>query len=315
MPSKHETLQAETTARIIAMLEGNLEGKWTRPWVGGDVASPVSLSTGNRYKGVNVLLLWMDAMDKGFVVPIWGTFQAWKAKGLFVNKGERGTRIAIPMSFDQKDSNGDVVCDTAGNTKKRFVFGVKTVFNAEQTTGAEEYREKFSQNSPNLATKSAEIDSFFDHCGVETRVASSAFYRPSEDWIGMPEADKFLDNDDATATEHYYGTLAHEFIHSTGHGSRCDRRLASKFEREPYAAEELIAEMGAAMLCGILGVNATVREDHAKYIKSWLTVLRGDNSAIFTAASMANKAITWMMDCQPKDSPFRDKPTNEEDKG
>jgi antirestriction protein ArdC len=307
--NKLQQFQADTTNKIIAMLEGDLEGKWERPWVGGETAMPVSLSTGKRYQGMNVLLLWISAMDRGFTVPVWGTFNAWKSKGIFVNKGEKGTQIAMPIPFKIRDNDGNVKIDANGEEKTGIRYNPGYVFNAEQTTAGDEYRERFATEAPKLAERNAEIDLFFDNCGIEERVASHAFYKPSENWVGMPGAEMFKDTDDGTATEHYYGTRAHEFIHATGHASRCDRKLAAKFDREPYAAEELVAEMGAAILCGILGVQATVREDHAKYIKSWLTVLKNDNSAIFTAAAMANKGITWMMDQQPKDSPFRDKVT------
>ncbi len=92
----------------------------------------------------------------------------------------------------------------------------------------------------------------------------------------------------------YYATLAHEVTHATGHASRCARDLKGRFGEEAYAAEELIAELGAAFLCADLALAPEPRPDHAAYVASWLKVLRGDKRAIFTAAAKAQQAADWM---------------------
>jgi antirestriction protein ArdC len=93
----------------------------------------------------------------------------------------------------------------------------------------------------------------------------------------------------------YYSTLAHEQTHWTSKPSRCDRQLGKRFGDNAYAAEELIAEVGAAFLCAHLGLSTEPREDHAQYIQSWLRVLNADKRAIFTAASKAQQASDWMV--------------------
>jgi antirestriction protein ArdC len=85
----------------------------------------------------------------------------------------------------------------------------------------------------------------------------------------------------------------HELTHATGHASRLDRKLITSFGTRDYAREELVAEMGSAFLCASLGILPTVR--HADYLASWLEVLRGDNRAIFRAASAASKAADWLL--------------------
>jgi hypothetical protein len=93
----------------------------------------------------------------------------------------------------------------------------------------------------------------------------------------------------------YYSTLAHEHTHWTAASSRCDRQLGKRFGDAAYAAEELIAELGAAFTCAHLGLSTEAREDHAAYIASWLKVLKSDSRAIFTAASKAQQACDWLI--------------------
>src|SRR6266566_3845722 len=93
---------------------------------------------------------------------------------------------------------------------------------------------------------------------------NQAYYRPSEDHIQMPPFQAFKEN------VSYYSTLAHEHTHWTGKAGRCDRHLGKRFGDHAYAAEELIAELGAAFTCAHLGLSTEPREDHAAYIQSWL---------------------------------------------
>ena len=93
----------------------------------------------------------------------------------------------------------------------------------------------------------------------------------------------------------YYSTLAHEHTHWTAKAERCDRQLGKRFGDSAYAAEELIAELGAAFTCAHLGLSTEPREDHAAYIVSWLKVLKADKRAIFTAASKAQQAADFMI--------------------
>ena len=113
--------------------------------------------------------------------------------------------------------------------------------------------------------------------------------RPADDHIQMPPFDAFIEN------VGYYSTLAHEHTHWTATSGRCDRQLGKRFGDNAYAAEELIAELGAAFVCAHLGLSTEPREDHAQYIQSWLRVLKADKRAIFTAASKAQQACDWLM--------------------
>jgi antirestriction protein ArdC len=92
--------------------------------------------------------------------------------------------------------------------------------------------------------------------------------------------------------------VTHELVHWTGADHRLARTFGKRFGDEAYAMEELVAELGSAFLCGDLGLSVTPRPDHACYLASWLKVLKGDNRAIFTAASAAAKAAEWASDAK-----------------
>ena len=110
----------------------------------------------------------------------------------------------------------------------------------------------------------------------------------------MPPVETFNGTDTSTPTEGYYGTLLHELTHWTGHEKRCDRDLSGRFGADAYAAEELVAELGAAFLCSELGISQQPRPDHAQYVGHWLRVLKADKRAIFTAASKATQAAEYL---------------------
>src|SRR6185295_20206466 len=91
----------------------------------------------------------------------------------------------------------------------------------------------------------------------------------------------------------FYNTLFHELVHWTGHVSRLDRKLDTRFTdpSERYAAEELVAELGAAFLCAEFAIDGDLRA--AGYITSWIKLLKDDNKAIFTCASKAQAAVDY----------------------
>ena len=94
----------------------------------------------------------------------------------------------------------------------------------------------------------------------------------------------------------YYGTLAHEHTHWTAMPSRCDRQLGKRFGDNAYAVEELVAELGAAFVCAQMGLSTEPRKDHAEYLQHWLSVLKADKRAIFTASSKAQQAADYLIE-------------------
>jgi antirestriction protein ArdC len=121
-----------------------------------------------------------------------------------------------------------------------------------------------------------------------------AYYDVPGDFIAVPHPEQFVATETSSATEGFYSVKLHELIHWSGAGHRMARALTSRFGDEAYAMEELIAEFGAAFLCADLEIANEPRLDHACYVSSWLKVLNGDRTALFTAANKANAAAAYL---------------------
>ncbi len=286
---------SRVTDKIIADIErGNLT--WLQPWqAGGHKAGPVTRplrAGGIPYRGVNVLMLWAAAIEKGYSCPLWLTYKQAAELGGQVRKGEKGSLVVYANTFTKTgtDEQGAEV-----ETEIPFMKGY-TVFNAEQIDGLPAH---FYATVPPLNNDIARLEvaeRFFASTKATIQHGGNrAFYSPDRDIVQMPELHTFRD------AESYYATLAHEMTHWTRHSSRLDRDLGRKrFADAGYAMEELVAEIGAAFLCADLGITPETRDDHAAYIASWLQVLKNDKRAIFTAASHAQKAADYLNGLQPK---------------
>jgi antirestriction protein ArdC len=284
----HQTI----TDQIVASIEAGA-GAFTMPWHrNADVATPTNLVTGNPYNGVNVIALWVAAEQRGFASNYWATYRQWRLRGDQVRKGEKGSIIVFykQMKFEGPDAATD------GQERKAYFYArASRVFNAEQVDGWE----PSEPVGRDFAGVLLETEQFVTATAADIRCGGDrAYYRPHSDHIQMPDRNRFTGTDTISATESYYATLLHELAHWSGHSRRLDRDLSGRFGKEAYAMEELIAELGAAFLCSDLGVTNQPRPDHAAYIANWLTVLKKDTRAIFTAASKANEAKQFLLGLQ-----------------
>ena len=274
------------TDRIADAIEAGA-GKWQMPWhAGADGTSsglPVNAVTGKPYRGVNVIVLWATAQAETYPSPVWATYRQWAELGAQVRKGERASPVVF-WNINGNDQDDTDEGEQDGRRSRVFARGY-SVFNAAQVDG---------YVTPALPVLSAaeridHAEAFFAAIGADIRHGGArACYVPSLDQIRMPPFEAFRD------PVAYYATLAHEATHLTGHSSRCDRDLRGRFGDGAYAAEELVAELGAAFVCADLALAPEPRPDHAAYAASWLKVLRGDKRAIFTAAAKAQQATDWM---------------------
>ena len=281
----------DITAQIVASLEKGVR-PWFKPWSsqwGDRVISRPLRHNGKPYRGINVITLWMTAELEGFSSPYWMTFRQAKEFGGSVKKGSHGT---IVVWVNRKTET-----DESGEERTKVNFGTANVFNCDQITGLPE-----KYNPPQGAkidrpahARIAEADAFFGHLGMDLRHGGGrAFYSPSEDYVRVPEFDDF-----ETAAD-YYCTVGHESVHWTSPKKRLDREFGQKrWGDEGYAMEELVAELGSAYLAADLGIKGQPRADHASYLAHWLQVLKGDNRAIFTMASHAERAVDYLRKQQP----------------
>jgi len=285
---KHDIYET-ITGQIIAELEKGVR-PWHKPWAAGHVAGPVSRplrSNGKAYSGINVIMLWMTAMERGYDAPIWMTYRQAKELGAHVRKGEKGTPVFYADRFRKKEIN-----DATGEEQEREIPFLKSyrVFNVQQIDGLPAHYTATHPPRLNEDERIARAESFFAATGLDIRYGgNSAFYVPSQDYIQMPPFESFR-----SATG-FYATLGHESVHATSHESRLDRDFGGKrFGDQSYALEELTAEIGAAFLSADLGLEPQIKDDHAPYVANWLTVLKNDKRAIFTAASHAQRAVDYL---------------------
>ena len=291
--ARRRDIHQEITDRIVGQLEQGVR-PWMQPWKSGHAAGPVSRPlrhNGEKYNGINVLVLWMSALEHRFDCPLWLTYRQAQQLGGNVRKGEKSSRVVYASTFSRTDE------DDAGEEVKRDVPFRKaySVFNAEQCEGLpERFLAEDTTINPDVEPIAAAIE-FVGHTGAEIRDGGHrAFYHLVDDFIGMPKIETFVD------AQSHAATLAHELCHWTRAESRLNRDLGRKrWGDEGYAMEELVAELGAAFLCADLGITPELREDHAGYIDNWLRVLKGDKRAIFTAASLASKAVDFLHGLQP----------------
>lgn len=269
------------TNKIVAQLESGVL-PWNSQWKKRSCNSRPLRACGVPYGGINVLQLWMTAMDCGYSSPYWMTFNQAKELGGNVKKGEKGTRVVYASTFTKEDEAGK---DVTIPFLKTY-----TVFNVEQCENlpAKFYPEVKDEEIVNEGERIENADKFFASLGSKVSYGGSrACYIPSMDAIEMPNFEDFV------SPEAFYSVLAHEHIHWTA--KRVERDLGGKrFGDEGYAMEELVAELGAAFVCADLGINSMAKPDHAAYIQSWIRVLKNDRKAIFTAASMASRATEFL---------------------
>jgi antirestriction protein ArdC len=277
------------TDQIVTELEKGVK-PWLQPWnaehAGGRIMLPLR-GTGVPYRGINVLMLWSAAMEKGYTAPVWMTFKQALELNANVRKGERGSQVVYANKMLRTETDA-----ATGEDSERAIPFMKgyTVFNVEQIDGLPE--QYYPKPVPRLESvpRNDRAEAFFAAIGANVvHGGNRACYIPSTDNIHMPCIDFFRD------AESYYATRAHETTHWTRHKSRLDREFGRKrFGDEGYAMEELVAELGSAFLSADLDLTPEVREDHASYIASWIKVLKDDKRAIFTAASHAQRAADFL---------------------
>ena len=293
--STRQDVYSRVTAKVIADLEQGVR-TWMKPWSGANAEGRVTLPlrhNGLPYRGINILLLWGEALACGYTSNRWMTYRQAIELGAHVRKGEHGSFVVYADHYTTKGEN------ESGEAIERQIPFMKgyTVFNVEQIEGlAAEYYDRSAPAAEKIdLIESAE--SFFAATGATFRHGGNmAYYAPGPDVIQLPEPEAFRD------AEGYAAIKAHELTHWTKHKSRLDRDFECKrFADEGYSREELVAELGAAFLCVSLGITPEPREDHAAYIGHWLKVLKEDKRAIFSAAAHAQRAVDYLHALQPKE--------------
>lgn len=264
----------EVTDKMVAMLEAGTI-PWQRPWA---TTAPMRMSSRTPYRGINI---WLLEPGEGPGGNWWGTYDKITELGGQVRKGEKGYLATFTRTIEKEDG------------EKFFMYRAHKVFNAAQADWPEGMPEHFLtvRNTEDPIAAAEAI-----HHGYQGRPAvihggSRACYSPNQDKVMMPLPETF------TTREHYYGVLFHELTHSTGHATRLGREGVTNpisFGSHTYGLEELIAEMGSAMLTGVAGIEGTF-DNSAAYLASWLDTIRESPQMVVRAASSAQRACDWIL--------------------
>jgi len=273
----------DITDQIVNALEAGTP-PWRKPWTGDSAGFAMpKRANGEMYKGINVLVLWMMAEQRGYTSETWFTYRQAKEASGQVRKGEKSTTVIYFNTVKAEDEQGE---------EKTIPFAkAYRVFNTDQIEGlpAEFY---LNPTEPrDLGTVAdPELEAFFVSTGAKIVTSDKplAYFAPADDLIHMPPIETFH------SANGYYATLAHEHIHFTGVEKRLGR-YGKHSNKQEYAFDELIVEIGSCMLCAQLGLTPQF-DQSAAYIEGWLKALKDDKRLIFKAASAAQKATDYLLE-------------------
>ena len=278
-----ETPYQVITDRILALLEQGTV-PWHKPWDSA-MGLPRNLFSQRSYRGINVWLL--TAM--GLPSPFWATFHQVKAAGGSIRKGARGVPVVFWKVYHHEDTE-------TGEAEKRFVLRQYTVFNAVQLDGVAIPEITVLAHRFTPLERCEHLVNAMPQRPAIIHGHQRAFYTPATDTLHMPVLACFQ------SPEAHGATLLHELVHATGHRSRLNRSTLTDvclFGDPTYAKEELVAEMGAAYLCGVCGMANVTIENSAAYLQSWMTVLHHDATLLVHAAAQAQRAADYIQNVQP----------------
>ncbi|WP_018393257.1 zincin-like metallopeptidase domain-containing protein [Bacillus sp. 37MA] len=268
------------TNQIIEQLEKGVV-PWHLPWINGGAVNWV---TQKSYRGINAFLLPPGE---------YATFKQISHAGGKVKKGSKGSIVVFWKWIETEDKE-------TGDTKDVPFLRYYKVFEINtQVEGLESKRtEETSFDHEPLEAAEQIVKGYETSPFIRFQPGRTVYY-PEKDEIQVPPLTDFKQ------PERFYSTLFHEMIHSSGHKSRLSRTGITKtgvaFGDESYSQEELVAELGAQMLCGIAGIENHTVEQSASYIQSWLRALRDDTKMIVQAAAQAQKAADYILNVSDKE--------------
>lgn len=291
----------EQRAELLAIITDAIESdglQWYKQW---KVCPPVSVATGERYRGMNRVWLQHVALVKGYDDPRWVSFGTVKKLGWKIPAGCASDTYVEAWDKrvgKKKDAEGNPVLDDDGNEitfQYWKLVAMHAVWNCSRLEGPGEYVPEIvvMDNDYSVADKLSNY--FVDGPKlVESMAVTQAAYSPSIDRIQMPSRKLFEDG------EAFASTLAHESIHSTGHKKRLNREILNWFGSSKYAQEELVAELGSVFLMQDLGQEyrpgTFITENHAAYLQHWLNSLKskGGEDYLSKAVTDALAAVEYI---------------------
>ncbi len=283
------------TERIIEKLEAGTI-PWHKPW--RSIGAPQNLVSKKSYRGINVWLLTMQ----GYISPYWATLRQINELGGRVRKGEKSTPVVfwriyldgveVRANSDQHEPEHE---QEEGQGRRRFVLRYYSIFNTEQCELPASVSEKLAfpeQRQLDPIEACEKILTGMPNPPEIVHAGDQAFYSPITDRITMPPRGLFEN------AEEYWSTFWHEAGHASGHRKRLNRDSiteAAPFGSATYSVEEIVAEMTAAYLCGITGIENRTIDNSAAYVAGWLRQLRDQRKLIIHAAAQAQRACDYIL--------------------
>jgi antirestriction protein ArdC len=293
MSADRKEMYAKVTTALIEMMAQGV-APWSKPWACtgvNDVNAPHNGATGRYYRGFNRMYLGLVMFENGWNDPRFMTYKQAKEQGAQVRKGEKGTPVVFNSPIEKKDKATGEVTGKFWLVKQFTVFNVAQIDGLDLAAIEQPTFEGFDEHddAQHLA------DGWFDAESIPLgHGGDRAYYSPKLDKVQMPERTDFA------TPEHYYQTLFHEMIHSSGHERRLKRLDHATFGDDNYAKEELVAEIGAAMLYATAGLDRDLMEHSAAYLKAWASKLEDDPGLLVTAANAAERAAEYVMERVPE---------------
>lgn len=287
-------MQNDIYERITNLIVERLQAgviPWKQPW--SSDTHPRNMISNRPYHGINFWLL----LSSGHESPFYLSFQQVKALGGNIKKGEKSIPVVFWKLLNTEEKDGTI--------KKTPFLKYYNVFNLSQTEGIEPIKVPIS-DPPNPhfdpIAKAEELIELWEDCPVIKLNQSQAYYSPSQDFIGMPNPQSFFNAPD------YYSVLFHEATHSTGnikrlgrHAKMRDLNFGSHSYSYSYSQEELVAEMGAAYMCGMCGIEQQTLPNSSAYIQSWIRTFKNDPKVLVIAANQAQKAVNYILNNRTAD--------------
>lgn len=287
---ERQNIYQKVTDQIIAEMEKGIV-PWQQGW--NDYGMPRNYISGRRYSGINLLFLNYITHVRGYETPIYLTFKQAKDLGGKIKKGEHGTTIIYWAKKVYKSTKSDE--DREDETIKLFPVG-HYVFNIDQTEGINfDDIVPLKNNNIKPIEECEHIIKGMPNSPKMQHGGDQAYYSRLDDLVQIPNKNLF------NSTEEYYQTFFHELIHSTGHESRLNRKDlydSLTMKNNSYSKEELTAEIGASFLSAHAGIEKIVISNSASYINNWMKALKDDRTLLIRAASLAGKAVDYILNNQ-----------------
>jgi antirestriction protein ArdC len=286
--SVYEKLNAGLLAELEKAIESDTVAPWEKPWQGGRL--PTRFATGTPYRAFNAIYLSLRIGAEGWQSSTFITYKAAQQAGGNVRKGEKGSTVEV---WRPARSGRKAVAEGEERKPARMFMGAHSVFNIDQCDGVKDPWATGEERKHSPIEEAEKILAGMVKPPALTHGEPRCYYSPPEDRVNMARPELF------DSGESYYATLFHEQVHGTGHASRLNRDSLTSltgFGSHEYSKEELVAEFGASLLCGIAGIETRkTRDNSLAYLKNWLGRLRKDTSLAVEASRLAQRAVDHIL--------------------